>query len=54
MPALPLHEAVRYVAAAYVVFVVLVVAYVAIIAGKLSRMDRDLEALKKPPEEGRT
>jgi CcmD family protein len=51
MPALPLDEAGRYVAAAYVVFVVLVVVYVAIMATKLSRMDKELEALKKPREE---
>jgi len=51
MPALPLDEAGRYVAGAYVVFVVLVVVYVAIIAAKVGRMERELEALEKSPED---
>jgi hypothetical protein len=51
MSALPLDEAGRYVAAAYVVFVTLVVVYVAIMAAKVSRMERELVALKKPAEE---
>jgi hypothetical protein len=51
MPALPLDEAGRYVAGAYVVFVMLVVVYVAIIAAKVSRMERELEALEKQPED---
>src|SRR6478736_1590559 len=42
MPALPLDEAGKYVAAAYVVFVALILAYVAIMAGRLSRIERDL------------
>jgi hypothetical protein len=33
----------RYVAAAYIVFVVLIVAYVAIMAAKLSRIERALD-----------
>jgi hypothetical protein len=33
----------RYMAAAYVVFVTLIVAYVAIMAAKLSRIERALE-----------
>jgi hypothetical protein len=33
----------RYVAAAYVVFVALIVAYVAIMAAKLARIERALE-----------
>src|SRR5947208_3261435 len=37
MPALPLHEAGKYVAAAYVVFIALILVYVAIMATKLSR-----------------
>jgi uncharacterized ion transporter superfamily protein YfcC len=51
MPALPLDEAGRYVAGAYVVFVMLVVVYVAIIAAKVSRMERELEVLEKQPED---
>ena len=46
MPALPLDEAGKYVAGAYVVFVALVVVYVSIIGAKIARIDRELEALK--------
>jgi type II secretory pathway component PulM len=53
MSALPLEEAGRYVAAAYVAFMVLVVLYVVIIAAKVSRMERELEGLKKPAEDSR-
>jgi hypothetical protein len=45
MPALPLHTAGPYVAAAYIVFVALILLYVAIMAGKLSRIERELGAL---------
>jgi hypothetical protein len=45
MPALPLDEAGKYVAAAYLVFLALVLIYVAIMASKLSRIERDLEEL---------
>jgi uncharacterized membrane protein len=41
-PALPLHEAGKYVAGAYIVFVVLIVVYVAIMAAKLQRIEREL------------
>jgi hypothetical protein len=41
-PALPLDEAGKYVAGAYVVFVVLLVVYVAIMAAKLGRIEREL------------
>ena len=41
-PALPLDEAGKYVAGAYVVFVVLLVVYVGIMATKLQRIERDL------------
>jgi hypothetical protein len=44
-PALPLDEAGKYVAGAYVVFLVLIVIYVAIMAGKLQRMERELREL---------
>jgi hypothetical protein len=43
MPALPLDEAGKYVAAAYLVFLALVLIYVAIMAGRLSRIEKDLE-----------
>jgi len=42
MPALPLDEAGKYVAAAYLVFLALILVYVAIMAAKLARIDRDL------------
>jgi len=44
-PALPLDEAGKYVAAAYVVFFVLIVVYVAIMAAKLQRIERELREL---------
>ena len=43
MPALPLDEAGKYVAAAYLVFLALVLIYVAIMAGRLGRISRDLD-----------
>ena len=45
LPALPLHEAGKYVAGAYVVLFVLVLIYVAIMAIRLSRIERELGAL---------
>ncbi len=45
MPALPLDEAGKYVAGAYVVFVALILAYVAIMAAKLERIERELGEL---------
>ena len=42
MPALPLDEAGKYVAGAYVVFLALLLIYVAIMAAKLARIDRQL------------
>jgi type II secretory pathway component PulM len=44
-PALPLDEAGKYVAGAYVVFLVLIVVYVAIMAAKLQRIERELKEL---------
>ena len=44
-PALPLDEAGKYVAGAYVVFVVLLVVYVAIMGAKLQRIERELGEL---------
>jgi hypothetical protein len=53
MPALPLHEAGKYVAGAYVVFLILVLIYVAIMASKLVRIERELVELTAslPPAE---
>ena len=45
MPALPLDEAGKYVAAAYLVVFTLVIVYVAIMAAKLQRIERELETL---------
>jgi hypothetical protein len=44
-PALPLDEAGKYVAGAYVVFLTLVVVYVAIIANKIARIEREVTEL---------
>ncbi len=44
-PALPLDEAGKYVAGAYVVFLALIVVYVAIMAAKLQRIERELGEL---------
>ena len=44
---LPIAEGGDYVAAAYVVFVALIVVYIAIIASKLSRMEKELETLNE-------
>jgi hypothetical protein len=47
MPALPLHEAGKYVAGAYLVFLALILIYVAIMAMKLSRIERELAELNE-------
>ncbi len=46
MPALPLDEAGAYVAAAYAVFVVLLVVYVAVMARHVTRVREDLRQLR--------
>jgi hypothetical protein len=45
LPALPLHEAGKYVAGAYVVLFALVLIYVAIMAIRLSRIEHELGEL---------
>ena len=45
MPALPLDEAGKYVAGAYVVFFTLIVVYLSIMAAKVSRIERELTEL---------
>ncbi|HEY3828072.1 MAG TPA: hypothetical protein VGL57_02640 [Solirubrobacteraceae bacterium] len=45
LPALPLHEAGKYVAGAYVVLFLLVLIYVAIMAVRLGRVERELGEL---------
>jgi hypothetical protein len=51
MPALPLDEAGKYVAAAYIVFCALILIYVAIMAAKLQRIERELGELADLAEE---
>jgi heme exporter protein D len=45
LPALPLHEAGKYVAGAYVVLFALVLIYVSIMAIRQSKLERDLAEL---------
>jgi len=49
-PALPLHTAGKYVAGAYIVFLALVLIYVAIMAGRLARTERELGELRRDVE----
>ena len=49
-PALPLDEAGKYVAGAYVVFLALILVYVAIIGAKIARIDRDMTELAEEDE----
>ena len=60
MPALPLDEAGKYVAAAYLVFLALILVYVSIMATKLGRIEREIgelselvERRERAPEEER-
>lgn len=50
MPALPLDEAGKYVAGAYAVFIVLIMVYVAIMASKLQRIEKELQMLAELAE----
>jgi hypothetical protein len=52
-PALPLDEAGDYVAGAYVVFVALLLVYVAIMSFRLARIDRELGELAELAERKR-
>ena len=45
MPALPLDEAGKYVAAAYLVFLALLMIYVAIMGMKIARIEREIGSL---------
>ena len=51
MPAVPLDEAGKFVAGAYVVFVGLILIYVAIMAAKIGRIERELRSLAGLAEE---
>jgi hypothetical protein len=50
MPALPLDEAGKYVAGAYVAFLTLLVVYVAILGAKIARIDREITELVEEEE----
>ncbi len=52
-PALPLHKAGKFVAAAYIVFLALVLVYVAIMAIRSQRIERELVELQRDVEAGR-
>mgnify|MGYP001209478444 CR=1 FL=1 len=52
-PALPLHKAGPYVAAAYIVFVVLLLVYLGIMGRRTSRTERELSALRRELERRR-
>lgn len=47
MPALPLDDAGPYVAAAYLVFVALILIYVSIMAAKLGRIEREISEISE-------
>jgi phosphatidylserine synthase len=49
-PALPLHTAGKYVAGAYIVFLAVVLIYVAIMASRLARTERELTELRRDVE----
>jgi hypothetical protein len=50
-PALPLDDAGPYVAAAYLVFLALILVYVAIMASKLVRIEREIGELSRIVDE---
>jgi hypothetical protein len=52
-PALPLGKSGKFVAAAYIVFVVLILVYVGIMAMRAQRLERDLEELRRDVEAAR-
>jgi len=52
-PALPLHKAGPYVAAAYIVFVAVLLVYVGIMATRLGRSERELTELTRDVEAAR-
>jgi ABC-type branched-subunit amino acid transport system permease subunit len=52
-PALPLGTSGKYVAAAYIVFVVLILVYVAIMALRAQRLETELVALRRDVEAAR-
>ena len=52
-PALPLDEAGKYVAGAYIVFIALILIYVAIMAARLGRIERELGELEELADKAR-
>jgi len=52
-PALPLGKAGKFVAAAYIVVFVIVLVYVAIMAARARRVERELERLRREVEAAR-
>ncbi|MEO8968719.1 MAG: hypothetical protein ABI355_13955 [Solirubrobacteraceae bacterium] len=52
-PALPLGKSGKFVAGAYLVFVVLILVYVAIMAMRAQRTERELAALQRDVESAR-
>jgi hypothetical protein len=54
MPALPLDDAGPYVAGAYIVFLALILIYVAIMAARLSRIEREIAELLEAAAERET
>jgi hypothetical protein len=49
-PAIPLHTAGKFVAGAYIVFLAIVLIYVAIMASRLARTERELTELRRDVE----
>ena len=54
MPALPLDDAGPYVAAAYLVFLALILIYVAIMAVRLARIEKEVDDLARIVEQRAT
>ena len=52
-PALPLGTSGKYVAAAYIVFVLLILVYVAIMALRAQRLETELDELRRDVEAAR-
>jgi CcmD family protein len=52
-PALPLHSAGKFVAGAYIVFVVLILVYVAIMAVRAQHIERELDQLQQDVDDAR-
>jgi len=52
LPALPLDEAGKYVAGAYLVFLTLIFIYVAIMGAKIARIEREVSELLELEERG--